>query len=168
MEELTTAQREVNGQVAMLIKIFQIGGNSDHGDRVRETMMGESLQVCPVKLLFKDHKKWDVTSETAPPTRHVAGGHRGLNLHISEIILDLLEPLVGTIKGGKELISTEDFIAKVELLNCKMMGWTRSSMWHVGSVRDLRTTLGRRTPQNCAAAYVKRTQEGRLESQHSL
>ena len=53
MEELTTAQREVNGQVAMLIKIFQIGGNLDHGDRVRETMMGESIQVCPVKLLFK-------------------------------------------------------------------------------------------------------------------
>ena len=31
---------------------------------------------------FKDHKKWDVTSETAPPTTHVAGGHRGLNLDI--------------------------------------------------------------------------------------
>ena len=44
-EELRTAQRELNGHVSMLIKIFKIGQNWNHGQRVRETMLG-------------DHKGW--------------------------------------------------------------------------------------------------------------
>ena len=55
-EEIKTAQREINGHVAMLIKIFNIGKNWDHVERVRETMMGNSMGVCPIQLLFKDHK----------------------------------------------------------------------------------------------------------------
>ena len=38
-----------------------------------------------------------------PPTRHVAGGHVGVNLYLSEIVSDILEPLAGTIEGGGKL-----------------------------------------------------------------
>ena len=37
-------------------------------------MMGESMGVCPIQLLFKDYKKWEQGHGTAPPTRQVAGG----------------------------------------------------------------------------------------------
>ena len=70
-------------------------------------MLGEGLATCPVSFLFKDHKDWVNGSEHVPPTRHVAGGHVGMNLHLSEVISDILEPLVGTIKGC-EVISTEE------------------------------------------------------------
>ena len=116
--ELRDSQRELNGHVSVLIKTFKIGSYWDHGDRVRETMMKDNQAVCPLSLLFKDHKGWVATSGgTAPPTRPVAGGHLGINLHISEIVSDLLDPVVPHIVGGMEIISTEDLIARVEIMN---------------------------------------------------
>ena len=61
----------------MLIKVFRIGHNLDHGQRVRESMLGSSLEVCPVHLLYKDHKGWTWDKGGVPPTtsnRHVLGG----------------------------------------------------------------------------------------------
>ena len=115
-KELKEAQKDIKGHVAMCIKVFRIGSGRGHTDRVRETMLGEGLASCPVSLLFKDHKDWVNGSEHVPPTRHVAGGHVGMNLHLSEVIYDILEPLVGTIKGC-EVISTEDFLARVDNMN---------------------------------------------------
>ena len=129
MEELKMAQSEINGHVAMCIKMFKIGKGWGHTDRVRETMLGEGVAVCPVSLLFKDHKGWKNGSTSVPPTRHVAGGHRGMNLHLSEVLSDILEPLVGTIQEGVEVISTEDLLARVDSLNKDFTGWTSSSWW---------------------------------------
>ena len=54
-EIIKMEQREINGHVAMLIKIFNIGESWGHVSRVRETMLGESMGICPVQLLYKDH-----------------------------------------------------------------------------------------------------------------
>ena len=67
--------------------------------------MGNGMTVCPISLLFKDHKGWTNEQDTVPPTRHVAGGHVGLNLNLSELVSEVAEPLVGTIEGGTEVIS---------------------------------------------------------------
>ena len=48
--ELDKAQKEVNGIVAMILKIFRVGKYWDHVDRIRETMLGEGMTVCPVSL----------------------------------------------------------------------------------------------------------------------
>ena len=58
-EELKTAQSELNGHTAMMIKIFDIGRDWKHTQRVRETMMGEAMSTCPLSLLYKDHKRWE-------------------------------------------------------------------------------------------------------------
>ena len=47
-DELRTAQKELNGHLAMLIKIFRIGQSWDQTQSVRETMMGESMEAYPV------------------------------------------------------------------------------------------------------------------------
>ena len=36
---------------------------------------------------------------TVPP---VAGGHLGMNLHLSEVVSDLIEPLVDMYKDGRK------------------------------------------------------------------
>ena len=128
-ETLRTHQREINGHTSMLIKIFKIGEGWDHVSRVRETMMGEALEVCPVHLLYKDHKGWTRDKGGVPPTRHVAGGNRGMNFHISEIISDILEPMVGRVVGGCEIISTEDGLATFENMNEGLEGWNNTSWW---------------------------------------
>ena len=51
------------------------------------------------------------------PTRHVAGGNRGMNLYIILVILDILRPMVTMVKGGNEMISTEDSLARFEDAN---------------------------------------------------
>ena len=75
LNEVKEAQRELNGHISMLIKTFKIGSYWDHGHRVRETMMNENQSICPLSLLFKDHKGW-VAREggSEPPTRPVAAG----------------------------------------------------------------------------------------------
>ena len=67
-QEIKDSQKELNGHVSMLIKSFRIGSRWDHGARVRETTMGEGLSICPMSLLFKDHKGWD------SPTYETCGG----------------------------------------------------------------------------------------------
>ena len=49
----------------------------------------------------------------------MVGGHLGINLHISEIVSDLLDPVVMVFKEGREVISTEDMVARLEILNEK-------------------------------------------------
>ena len=128
-EEVRDAQKELNGHVAMLIKVFRIGSHWDHGFRVRETMMGNNQAVCPLSLLYKDHKGWTSSRGTPPPTRPVAGGHLGINMHISEIVSDLLDPVVMLYEGGREIISTEDLLARLEILNYMNRAWTKTSYW---------------------------------------
>ena len=113
----------------MLIKFFKIGHHWDHGARIRETTMGEGMSVCPLTLLFKDHKGWTSDSGTVPPTRPVVGGHLGINLHLSEIVSDILDPVVANYRGGKEVISTEDMVARVEILNIEKQGWSKFTFW---------------------------------------
>ena len=128
-EDIKNSQRELNGHVSMMIKIFKIGSYWEHGLRIRESMMGENQSICPLSLLFKDHKGWTAGMGTVPPTRPVAGGHLGINLHISEIVSDILDPIVDDYIGGKEIISTEDGIARLELVNESNVGWSRNSFW---------------------------------------
>ena len=62
-------------------------------------------------------------------TRPVVGGHLGINMHISEMISDILDPVVSTYDGGKEIISTEDMVARLEILNDGNKGWSPTSYW---------------------------------------
>ena len=127
--DISESQKELNDHVSMLTKIFRIGGYWDHGPRIRETTMGEGMSVCSMSLLFKDHKGWSAAGGTAPPTRPVVGGHLGINLHISELVSDILDPVVDTYVGGKEIISTEDMVAKTEILNDDHKDWNTYSYW---------------------------------------
>ena len=113
----------------MMIKIFGIGKSWNHTSRVRESLLGDALATCPLSLLYKDRKGWTSDMGTCPPTRAVAGGHLGMNLHLSEVVSDLVEPLVDKYVGGRENISTEDLIARVDSLNEDNTGWTRWTWW---------------------------------------
>ena len=59
----------------------------------------------------------------------MAGGHVGLNLYLSELVSDILEPMKGILKGGEEIISTEDMLAKVDKLNKLIRGWNSYTAW---------------------------------------
>ena len=68
-------------------------------------MMGNSLNTCPVTLMYKDQilKNWKPCCPGLPPSRQV-GGHVEVNVHVSELVSDIVEPLADHVRGGKEAV----------------------------------------------------------------
>ena len=128
-EVVKETQSILNGNVSMLLKVFNVGKNWNHVDRCRETMINLSMVVCPLYLLYKDHKGWSLNKGPVPPTRPVASGNQGMNLHLSEIISDLLEPVVERFDQGCEVISTEEMIAKVLKMDRSLVDWSSKTWW---------------------------------------
>ena len=58
MEDLKKNQRQMNGHVSMLLKMFNTGGDWKHQARMRESMISDGHAVCPMWLLFECHKGW--------------------------------------------------------------------------------------------------------------
>ena len=122
--DLKLAQGELNGHTSMMIKIFSKGEVWEHTHRIRESMLGEAMATCRLSLLYKDHEGWASHMGTCPPTRPVISGNMGMNIHLSEVVSDLIEPLVDKFIGGRESISTEDMISKFVGLNEDNKDWT--------------------------------------------
>ena len=101
----------------MLIKYFNTGQDWNHADRFRESMMGDSLTVCPLWLLYKCHKGWTCELGTPPPTRPVAGGNAGMNYPLSEIVSWVRETVASDMKDSGEFISTEDMKSLIDKIN---------------------------------------------------
>ena len=88
-------------------------------------MISQSLEACPLWLLYKDHKSWESSKGTPPPTsRPVMGGNSGMNTHLSEILSWILEPLATSMIGdSSEVISGEDLKNKMDSLNTRNKEW---------------------------------------------
>ena len=125
--KVKSTQAELNGHVSMLVKTFKIGDNWNHGERMRETVINHSLAVCPMYLLYKDHKGWDISKGPIPPTRPVASGNRGMNMHLSGILSNILEPIAEGVRDSREVISTEDMVARLLVLDRSLEGWDEVS-----------------------------------------
>ena len=52
-----------------------------------------------------------------------------MNIHISEVVSEIIEPVVETFVGGLEIISTEDMLAHIDELNEKNENWTPGGWW---------------------------------------
>ena len=130
-DDVSDNQQHLNGHISMLLKVFKVGESWRHYDRMRETMLNHSMVVCPLYLLFKDHKGWSWKKGTAPPTRPVASGSVGMNLHLSEMVSQVLEPLANSWVGGLETISCEDMLSRFDKLNETNRVWKPSGKGQV-------------------------------------
>ena len=131
-EEVAETQRKLNGHASMLQKGFGIGDNWGHGDRVRDTIINHSDAVPPMYIMVKDHK--EIPKGSWPKTRPVVENCRGMGVHVSNIVSDVVESLANSLEGDFEVISTEDVRARIDEYN------TGTSN-HLPD-RDLRMILG--------------------------
>ena len=53
---ISNTQKELNGNMSMIIKFCRMGHIWNQVDRVRSTMINGSLSLCPMYLTYKDHK----------------------------------------------------------------------------------------------------------------
>ena len=87
-------------------------------------MITQSETISNMYILYKDHKGWHWGLGTDPPSRPIASGNSDQNVHMSEITSEIVESCVTAYRGGVEIISTEDLMAKWDKLNEKHAGWT--------------------------------------------
>jgi hypothetical protein len=92
-------------------------------------MITQSETVSNMYVLYKDHKGWHLGLGTDPPSRPIASGNSGQNVHMSELTSEIVESVVTAYIGGVEIISTEDMLAKWDKLNEKNEGWTAGTWW---------------------------------------
>ena len=101
----------------MLMKVFRLGADWQHEERNRETKINKTPALY---FLVKDHKQYD-PARGPPPTRPVAAAINGMNVHLSEIISDVLEPVAAARDDSAEVISTDDLLSKVDEYNNKLV-----------------------------------------------
>ncbi len=68
-----------------------------------------------MKLLVKDHKP--LGADGLPLTRPVVGASRGINVALSNILSDIIEPVSKTIPTSGDVISSEHMLSEVNKLN---------------------------------------------------
>ena len=139
LDQVRDNQHELNSQVSMILKIFKVGGTWGHSERARGNMICKSEMICNMYILFKDHKGWHWGLGTDPPGRPIASGNGGQNIHMSELTSEIIESVVTAYKGGVEIISTEDMLAKWDKLNIQNKDWSSGTWWDGFEEDDLVT-----------------------------
>ena len=84
-----------------------------------KNIQNHSLEVPEMALLIKDHKDYNMDSNAPVPSRPVVSGNRGVNTHLSELLSEILEPLIPEMGGG-EVASTEEALNAITDVNEKL------------------------------------------------
>ena len=91
-----------------------MGSSWNHKDTFRTTCINHTANMPSMYMMIKDHKQPD--QEELPKTRPVVSSQNGMNVHLSNIISEVLEPLAERV-GTNEIISSEDLLSKVDKVN---------------------------------------------------
>ena len=113
--QVKTLQNQVNSTVWWLAKILNISVEKDNS-RMMKNLQNHSTEVAEMYLLFKDHKSWTEGSNKAIPSRPVVSGNNTYNVHLSELLSEILEPVAKEMQGA-EIASTEDALNKIQCVN---------------------------------------------------
>ena len=89
LDEQGEIERALNGHMRWWNVIWGQGEGWNQESRCLANLLNHGLGACPMTLLVKDHKSWDVI----PKTRSVMGGNDGGNAGISEFLSIVLEPV---------------------------------------------------------------------------
>ena len=114
-KEAERTQQKLNGHVSMWLKILGMGSHWRHQERQRGTHLEQSVSVGPLYLLVKDHKPCQESG--LPKTRPVCASNSGMNVHLSNILSDVLEKVADRMAGSAEVISTEDALSRLDRFN---------------------------------------------------
>ena len=114
-EDAACIQKQLNGHVSCWLMMTGMGESRGHQPRMREALLQDSNQVPPMKLLVKDHKP--VGADGLPATRPVVSANSGMNVALSNILSDILEPTSRTIRESTEVVSTEQTLNLINTLN---------------------------------------------------
>ena len=115
-KEHEEVQRALNGNMRWWSVIWDLGSNWGQESRCLSNLLNHGLGTCPMTLLVKDHKTWDII----PKTRSVMGGNEGGNSGISEFVSLVLEPIAREQDGNMEINATNGLLADITDYNTEL------------------------------------------------
>ena len=108
-------QSNVNNVVWWMNKILRHGEETDES-RVMKNMQDNNNELADMYCLIKDHKHWSSDSKMPVPSRPVVSGNETFNVHLSEILSELIEPVTRET-SSVETVSTEEALCHINKLN---------------------------------------------------
>ena len=114
-DDVRYLKNQVNSHMWWLAKIWSYSKHTDP-DRMLNNLTVSGLDLPEMSLLTKDHKAWSWDSEKPVPTRPIMSGNSCINTHLSELISEVVEPLVLEC-GGSEVQSSEEVLAQLDQIN---------------------------------------------------
>ena len=113
-KERIEIEKEINGHTRMLVKMFNMGENSNHLQRILDSKLTNSEQAAPKYYMFKDHKEgggW----------RPVVSGCSSNTLGMSNLLSEIVESLCSAVENPYEVISSTDMLSRIEQFNREIM-----------------------------------------------
>ena len=92
----------------MFVKIFRVGEGKEHTERHRANYITHSANPATMKLLHKDHKGLGSCK-----MRRINGP--GMNVGISNLLADILEPIADEMGHKAEKGSTESVLSVADM-----------------------------------------------------
>ena len=90
-------EMHINGHMRWWASISNLSAEWNQQDRAVRNLLNHGLAVCPMTLLIKDHKHFEIGD--TPPSRSVMGGNVGGNKPLSEFMSLVLEPVAKRMEG---------------------------------------------------------------------
>ena len=113
--QVKTLQNRVNSVVWWLSKSLNHSIDTDE-QRMLANIQDHNSEVAEMYLLFKDHKQWSQESGKEVPSRPVVSGNKTYNVHLSELLSEILEPVAKESQSA-EISSTEDALCQINNIN---------------------------------------------------
>ena len=112
--EVDQAEKHFNGAAAQILKVFRIGEEWGHENRLKSAYSARHNMVPSLSQLVKDHKD---TLKTRPVCR--ARADQAPNGPLAALVGDILDPFVREIdrENRTEVISTEELCHETEVVN---------------------------------------------------
>ena len=108
-----------NGISKGLNRFLRVGESRKHDDRIIEAAITHNTTVPTMKLTGKDHKAVEDPTK-GPKRRPLVGANEGPNVRVSNMVARVLNAAADMEQSKTECKSTEELLAKVEVLNKKL------------------------------------------------
>ena len=108
-------KNQINNHMAWVSNIISYADDTDK-DRMHKNLTVPDLELPEMNILVKDHKTWTPNSNQPVPSRPVVSGNNSINTHVSELLSELIEPIVAEYNGA-EIQSTEEALSMIDKLN---------------------------------------------------
>ena len=108
------AEKYLNGAAAQILKVFRVGEDWDHENRLKSAYSARHNMVPSLSQLVKAHTE---TLQTRPVCR--ARADQAPNGHLAALVGNILDPFVREVDRGNrtEVISTEKLCHETEAVD---------------------------------------------------